>query len=135
MTRFTGRLEPLDREASYTMHRVQLERHRFAAEQLISRFELERFDGCEWMRREFCDGSVRRIVADIMGKKRTESVSYPATWWEALKQRFAPAWFLRRWPVQLTTWTVDAFALFPELEPVRGKYLELPFCETPWRAP
>jgi hypothetical protein len=55
-----------------------------------------------------------------------DPVSYPATWWQAFKQRFFPSWALNRWPVQLTTVkrdpvTVEAEALFPELEPVRGQ--------------
>lgn len=29
-----------------------------------------------------------------------EVVKVPLTWWEHLKDRFAPLWFLRRWPVQ-----------------------------------
>lgn len=24
---------------------------------------------------------------------------WPRTWWDAVKERFAPAWFLKRWPV------------------------------------
>lgn len=27
----------------------------------------------------------------------------PADWWEHVKERFAPAWFLRRWPVRMRT--------------------------------
>jgi len=33
----------------------------------------------------------------------TLSVNFPATWWEAFKKRFFPAWALRRWPVQMAT--------------------------------
>lgn len=35
-------------------------------------------------------------------KERTR-VLYPATWWQHVKQRFAPAWYCRRYPVCFTT--------------------------------
>jgi hypothetical protein len=38
---------------------------------------------------------------------------YPADWREALKERFAPAWFLRRWPVRRTR--VDMEVLYPRI--------------------
>jgi hypothetical protein len=31
------------------------------------------------------------------------SASWPATWWQHLKQRWFPAWALRRWPVRMET--------------------------------
>jgi hypothetical protein len=38
---------------------------------------------------------------------------YPSNWKEALKERFAPAWFLRRWPVRKTR--IDMEVLYPEI--------------------
>lgn len=36
-----------------------------------------------------------------IGKERVEvHEEWPANWWEALKERWFPAWALRRWPVQ-----------------------------------
>lgn len=105
---------------------VQFEKYKVVVENIQSRFRLETLPpSC------FDDDMVRRGVAYILGKKRQQSVSFPSTWWEAVKQRFAPKWFLKRWPVRLTTWTVDAWALFPELEPARARYTEISFCEAP----
>jgi hypothetical protein len=28
-------------------------------------------------------------------------ITYPRDWWEAVKSRFAPLWFIKRWPVKL----------------------------------
>lgn len=106
------------------VHRIlRLENYRFVRQRLVSRFELESY------RCPARGDLIQRAAADLLGRKSTESVSYPATWWEHFKHRFAPAWFLKRWPVRLTTWEVDAYALFPELGPVRQRYLELAFCE------
>lgn len=38
---------------------------------------------------------------------------YPANWIEALKDRFAPGWFLRRWPVRRSR--IDMDVLYPRI--------------------
>lgn len=43
------------------------------------------FDGGTLEYRELVDGDIDRL---------------PADWWQALKERFAPRWCLRRWPVR-----------------------------------
>lgn len=40
---------------------------------------------------------------------------YPATWWEHVKARFAPQWFLDRWPVEYASVTLQARALYPKI--------------------
>lgn len=40
----------------------------------------------------------------VFGRKLSEvSVSYPADWWQAVKDRWFPAWAKKRWPVQMKT--------------------------------
>ena len=38
---------------------------------------------------------------------------YPATWVEAVKERFAPAWFLHRWPVRKKR--IDMEVIYPKI--------------------
>lgn len=38
----------------------------------------------------------------------------PVDWWQAVRQRFAPAWWLRRHPVRERVEVVDAKAIWPE---------------------
>lgn len=45
-------------------------------------------------------------------------VRHPSTWWDAVKLRFAPKWWLRRWPVRMTEVTVKA------AEFLQGKMLD-----------
>lgn len=65
-----------------------------------------------------------RIRQEILGKVMAQkSFSYPEDWWQALKARFAPKWFLARWPVEVTTiiWTARELypkVSFPEADPV-----------------
>jgi len=44
------------------------------------------------------------------------TVRYPATWWDALKARWFPAWVLRRWPVRETAVTFTAHHDYPLLK-------------------
>ncbi len=46
---------------------------------------------------------VLNMQSYVLGKReRTIDVErqWPKDWWEAIKLRFAPQWFLKRWPVQ-----------------------------------
>jgi hypothetical protein len=42
-------------------------------------------------------------------------VRYPATWWDAVKERFAPRWFLRRYPAKYVVVELAAEAIYPHL--------------------
>jgi len=43
----------------------------------------------------------------------TASVSYPADWWQAVKERWFPKWAISRWPVRYTTKTFEAKQYLP----------------------
>jgi hypothetical protein len=45
--------------------------------------------------------------------QREEVARYPATWWDAVKERFAPEWFTRRWPIEYTTLGMEV--LYPKV--------------------
>ena len=47
---------------------------------------------------------------------RSGTVSFPATWWDAVKERFAPKWFRQKHPVQYTTYELTAEAVYPNLK-------------------
>ena len=42
---------------------------------------------------------MRQIAAYDGSDCNVVEVRYPADWWQAVKQRWFPAWALRRWPV------------------------------------
>jgi hypothetical protein len=54
----------------------------------------------------------------IYGKDHPKKhiVRYPADWWEALKERFAPSWFLDKCPVKFTEITASLEELYPDLD-------------------
>lgn len=42
-------------------------------------------------------------------------VSYPKDWWQAIKERFAPKWFLSKYPVEHKNIVLTAEAVYPKL--------------------
>ena len=72
---------------------------------------------------------VTSVEMRILGKQIEDiRVEWPADWWEALKERFAPEWFKARWPVYWERRRLQAPALYPSLPlPDRDPviYLEL----------
>lgn len=61
------------------------------------------------------------IRADIYGKTHEppEIIRYPADWWQALKERFAPAWFRDRYPVVFIEHTITLKEIYPNARPFR----------------
>lgn len=70
---------------------------------------------------EYRDHAKQRLVMElrafIYGKDHPKKhiIRYPETWWEAVKERFAPAWFRDRWPVRYTEITASLEELYPEV--------------------
>jgi hypothetical protein len=62
------------------------------------------------------DHLTRNIVfafnAFIAGEK-LRTITYPTTWWDAVKERWFPEWALKKWPVNRTCFQIDA--LYPEM--------------------
>lgn len=59
-----------------------------------------------------------RARLSIYGKQHPDQhiTRFPADWWQALKERFAPAWFRDRWPVQFTEVRATLEELYPDIE-------------------
>jgi len=43
---------------------------------------------------------------EVLGKKLAD-VAWPATWWDAFKERWYPAWAKKKWPVRYNRIHVD----------------------------
>ena len=44
----------------------------------------------------------------------------PSDWWEAVKERWFPAWALKRWPVCYRVDTINVLALYPQIPVMPG---------------
>lgn len=61
---------------------------------------------------------IARLVVPLLTKDGPPVVvSWPADWWQHFKLRWAPRWFLGRWPVQYESRTLTPRAVFPDLIP------------------
>lgn len=58
------------------------------------------------------DVMVFELQSHIAGQRLPE-IRHPSNWWQAVKERWAPKWFLGRWPVEHTVY--DAKVLYPDV--------------------
>ena len=72
-----------------------------------------------------------KVMARMFGESLLsgdDAIEYPANWIEALKERFAPEWLKRRWPVRYERW--EAVALYPSLSlPDEKHVIQLKTCD------
>lgn len=56
-----------------------------------------------------------RIQGYLWGELgETRTISYPATWWDAVKQRWFPRWLLVRYPTRFQHHEITLKTLYPE---------------------
>lgn len=53
---------------------------------------------------------VQAIITWEVARRRLTEYRWPATWWDAVKERWYPTWAKRRWPVRYEKVTVDELA-------------------------
>lgn len=90
-----------------------------SAERILHHTDL-RYEICERTRDLF----ILLVTQIYAGPPQTKTISaYPADWWQAVKQRFAPKWFLRRYPVKTILFTITVQDIFPDIMPdIPGQY-------------
>lgn len=49
-------------------------------------------------------------------KNRIHTFTAPADWWQAVRERWCPAWWLARHPVRYRVETIDVRDVFPDLK-------------------
>lgn len=123
---------------------IGLQRMDYAARVSIDEKQKLRCPQAEW--RKFEDRARNQVIHElrlaVYGKDHPDRhvIRFPADWWQAVKERFAPAWFRDRWPVVFTEIGVSLKELYPDIEPVlpdQGPVMrlvkrELPVCHYDW---
>ena len=57
-----------------------------------------------------------RVKQAVWGREtQRQECKWPADWWQAFKERWFPAWVLKRWPVQYTEYVLRARELYPDV--------------------
>ena len=97
---------------SVDLEKFQLIVLTYIADELLDAFALPPI--VDLQRRFFRDIVAARIKQDVYGETLgTLEVERPATWFQMLKEQYAPYWLKRRWPVRYTVERHDARALYP----------------------
>lgn len=99
---------------------VELQRRSYAASIEIDEREAAAISRAvsQDFKSELDRGLIRQIRLSVFGKSHPEKevVKFPANWRQAVKERFAPKWFLKRNPVRYTTVTASLEELYPCLK-------------------
>lgn len=97
-----------------------LELMTIGATKAISRMQMEHGIGGHFKVTSFLAAETDALILQMVGylaadHLETVTIVYPRDWWEAVKQRFGPDWFVRRYPVIETRHVVDLKAVYPEI--------------------
>lgn len=117
-----------------TPHReILLDRVEVYARKLIAREELDEFagpDAVEVMVRSVTPGIVDLICLRKFAAQKFDDITvrYPADWWQAFKERWAPAWVRDRWPVRDVVRVIKIYDAYPSIQiPPNHKPIRLAF--------
>ncbi len=65
---------------------------------------------------------LHRFSVKVASKKiDSKEVIVPADWWQAVKLRFFPAWYLKRWPAKQIRHVLEANAYHPDVAIPKGR--------------
>lgn len=121
------RLESLDPNTLLRPEAIQYELQRVTAERYFAPEVLSQMHSS--ITERYLDKQTRMLVQEMVATVATwrqqRMLSVPANWWQHFKQRFFPAWALRRWPVLYTHY--DAAVILPKVPVVAGAYHTVEF--------
>lgn len=100
------------------MNVVSLEKLKFAIESYISPEMMHYIENISiderYMRQ--LTVAIRGFVWAEKDALKHQEIKYPYDWWQAFKERWFPAWLLKRYPVQYHVVVLDVRALYPEIK-------------------
>lgn len=108
--------------APWPMNQVELQRKEYATQVALDERQLSSLRSRAEME-EVMDHARHQLLMTmrhhIYGKNHApvHVIRYPKTWWDAVKERFAPAWFRDRYPIEFVTITSTLEELYPDFVP------------------
>ena len=107
-----------------TYSKVDLPIEQICSQVSISKLALTYSNQPELIIRQAVDQVVMRLVAMVPAQPtKPVSYKYPANWWEHVKERFAPKWFLKRFPVEYEIYSVEAKVFYPQIKLPMQQYV------------
>lgn len=101
----------------------QFEVRRIFSPEVLESIRLERYDDF------ITNGMVVELRGMVASWREQRWFKTPENWWEHLKERWFPAWALKRWPV-VYRW-YDAVVILPKVPVVKPEYRAVEFAV--WR--
>lgn len=102
------------------MAEVALERVRYTVRQQVTKLQLQDMR-LEALPDFIGRGLIYQLSVGLAARKADAVVEAPADWWQAVRARWCPAWWLKRYPVVMRTWR--AWEMLPRV-PLPEQYLE-----------
>lgn len=101
------------------LEKVILERFKYSIQHYVP--EEYMMDSSHFQIASYVDKVTRNMVitvsAHVFGQRLDEVVMQsPANWKEAIKERFAPKWFLKMWPVKYREFRLEPRVLYPQIK-------------------
>lgn len=101
-----------------TFSEIQLEKVKIAFAQKLSNDLLEAVVGFDEVADDFLRNQCTLIVQGYLyGESGTpQTITYPATWWDAVKERWFPGWLVSRYPVAYKEHEITLKTLYPNFK-------------------
>ena len=93
-----------------------MERFRFAFQKFLPDVQVFKAVSIESVYDNMMQGFAYQLRYEVLGQELDERiVSYPADWWQAFRDRWFPAWWLRRWPIRHREVRMRLLGLYPQI--------------------
>lgn len=66
------------------------------------------------------DALIMQVRGYVWGEHESlqrQEIKYPRDWWQAFRERWFPAWWLKRYPVKYREIVLDVKAIYPTFKP------------------
>lgn len=101
-------------DKTFDIKEYKLEKIRMSIEKIVPKILVNhlRFS----IKKSITKDLVYRLEADFAASKEKEiECKYPKDWWEAFKERWAPKWFLKRYPIRYNHEVLRAYTVYPKI--------------------
>ena len=97
---------------------IQLEKIKLAIAEKVSEQMMDHLVSIEAVGDDFiCNRLTLIIRGYIWGESgKTQTIRYPATWWDAVKERWFPIWLLSRYPATYREHEISLKTLYPNFK-------------------
>ena len=97
---------------------IELEKIKIAIAESVSNELLGVAVECKDIADDFIKNRMTLLVHGyIWGESgKTQTIRYPATWWDAVKERWFPQWLLARYPVTYREHEISLKTLYPDFK-------------------